>query len=241
MPFPHRLIASGVLGGSAPFTPVSISSLEFLLDISAEVGLSDGNAMGTGTDQSGNGRNVTQGTAANKPTYKTGIANGLPVARFDGNDSWSLADATIFGIGTQIHIFAVIDPSTTTNPPVCNVRSGEQGFEIGEAVVPYMTTGKTSFAGTNAGAGGGVGFHIIEGSYDNATRKCWINGGNIGSASVANQLQVPAGAFYVGRDEGVTYFTGDIAYLAIFSSVLTTAEQTNMRNYLSAKFAISLT
>src|SRR3989304_2387171 len=46
----------------------------------------DGDVIGYAADLSGNGNHATQGTLANKPLYKTGIQNGLSVARFDGSD-----------------------------------------------------------------------------------------------------------------------------------------------------------
>ena len=58
-----------------------------VLDSRYITGLSDGNAIGSWPDKSGNGYDPTQATAAAKPTYKTAIQGGNPVARFDGGDS----------------------------------------------------------------------------------------------------------------------------------------------------------
>jgi hypothetical protein len=47
--------------------------------------LSDGNSVSTWGDETGNGHDLTAGTA---PTYRTGIINGNPVVRFDGADDF---------------------------------------------------------------------------------------------------------------------------------------------------------
>ena len=51
-----------------------------------ESGLSDGDPVATWMDASGNGNHATQTIAASRPKYRTGVANGLPVVRFDGAD-----------------------------------------------------------------------------------------------------------------------------------------------------------
>lgn len=55
----------------------------------------DGDAVGTATDWSGNGRHMGQSTAGKKPTFKTNIVNGKPVYRFDGGDCLTLASVTV--------------------------------------------------------------------------------------------------------------------------------------------------
>jgi len=66
------------------------------------VGLSDGDPIDLATDQSSAGDDGTQ-TGSNRPIYKTGILNGLPVMRFNGTDqwlnmanSWPIPPATMF-------------------------------------------------------------------------------------------------------------------------------------------------
>jgi hypothetical protein len=53
----------------------------------AITGLSDNDPIDTWPDSSGNGIDLTQ-TSTARPLYKTGIVNGLPVARFDGSDDY---------------------------------------------------------------------------------------------------------------------------------------------------------
>lgn len=50
-------------------------------------GLNDGDGIGTWTDRSRSGYDMSQATSGFRPTYKTSIQGGQPIARFDGGDS----------------------------------------------------------------------------------------------------------------------------------------------------------
>ncbi len=67
------------------FSPLDIDGLHLWLD-ATDLGLSDGDAVGTWTDKGPDGYDVTQSTTAKKPVFKTGIINGKSVVRFDGVD-----------------------------------------------------------------------------------------------------------------------------------------------------------
>ncbi len=81
--------AAGATGPTGPsagsFTPANLTSLYCWLDANAEA-FADNDPVGTWTDQSGNGKSVTQSTSGSKPTFKTNIINGKPALRFDGTD-----------------------------------------------------------------------------------------------------------------------------------------------------------
>jgi hypothetical protein len=70
-------------------------------------------------DKSGNGRNFTEGTSGNRPTWTSGVQNGFGVARYDGGDrltSVAAASTWTFLHSTQSTIFAVIRNDTTSSP-----------------------------------------------------------------------------------------------------------------------------
>jgi hypothetical protein len=56
------------------------------------LGLSDGTACATNTDNSGAGHDFTQATGAKQPLYKANIANGLGMLLYDGSDDWMACD-----------------------------------------------------------------------------------------------------------------------------------------------------
>src|SRR4051812_19518760 len=80
-------LGTGAAGGSSAFAPTDISGLKLWLKADS-LSLNDGDAVTTWTDSSGNSNTASQGTAANKPTYKTAVLNALPVVRFDGSNDY---------------------------------------------------------------------------------------------------------------------------------------------------------
>lgn len=55
----------------------------------------DNDAVGSATDQSGNGRHATQATGTKKPTFKTNILNGRAIYRFDGGDCLQVSSVAL--------------------------------------------------------------------------------------------------------------------------------------------------
>ncbi len=85
-----------LLFGSRAFSPSDIAGLAGWWKADAISGLADGDPVASWLDSSGNGRTFSQATAAKKPTFKTGIVNGMPVVRFDGVDD--LLKQAAFGL-----------------------------------------------------------------------------------------------------------------------------------------------
>jgi hypothetical protein len=98
------------------------ANLQAWLKADAITGLSDGDAIGTWSDSSGNGNDATQSTSGSKPLYKTGIYSGatLPTVRFDGTDDYLYW-------GTFFNSF---ENSEWTAFIVVKNQSGEVGFAV---------------------------------------------------------------------------------------------------------------
>lgn len=76
-------------------------------------GLSDGNAVTTWSDISGNSHSATQGTVALQPVYKAAVLGGGPAVRFDGaGDNLS---HTIANTSTCSLVLVINRLSTQTN------------------------------------------------------------------------------------------------------------------------------
>lgn len=73
-------------GGTTSLDPDDVTNLEQWVSGDTIGGLSDGDPVGTWSDQSGNARDFTQATGANKPSYQTNELNGLPIVRFDNSN-----------------------------------------------------------------------------------------------------------------------------------------------------------
>ncbi|MEY2669498.1 MAG: hypothetical protein RJA59_2136, partial [Pseudomonadota bacterium] len=88
--------------------PSDLSNLQLWFKAFSEA-YSDGDAVGTLTDRSGSTRNATQGTAGNKPTFRTNRINAKATYDFDGTDDFALTAgnwSTYFGT-TAFTVFAV--------------------------------------------------------------------------------------------------------------------------------------
>lgn len=111
-----KLLGGRVLFTSIPAAPPAFSPLSLAphiwLDASQEAFANNG-LIGTATDWSGNARHATQATAANKPTFKTGILNGHPVFAFDPTDYLSFAD--VLSSLTEAEVFIVYRGNLDTN------------------------------------------------------------------------------------------------------------------------------
>lgn len=100
--------------------PTSIAGLQLWLDFSdattlfADAGTtpvsSDGDAIYQANDKSGNSRHATQSSINSRPLYKTGIHNGLSVAKMDGVNDYFVGDPFNFSAMT---LFCVVDNATT--------------------------------------------------------------------------------------------------------------------------------
>lgn len=105
----------------ANFTPLALPGLVQWCDISDITTLfqdtaaatpvtTNGQSIGRINDKSSAGTHVTQATATAKPTYMTGIQNGLPVASFDGGD---YLDSTLTYLSFPLTIVGVARTSAT--------------------------------------------------------------------------------------------------------------------------------
>ena len=88
------------------WTPALITTALWLDANDASTIIESGSAVSQWSDKSGNGRNVTQATSANRPTVANAVLNGKNVIRFDGiNDK--LATASALYTTASLGIYAV--------------------------------------------------------------------------------------------------------------------------------------
>jgi hypothetical protein len=109
-------IGCGLSGGGAPWTPKRLgASLALWLRADKGVFL-NGSNVAAWADQSGNGRDFSQGTASRQPTWSATALGGQPAVVFDGaNDIFSAA--TLSALSTSADTFIVMkcanDPALT--------------------------------------------------------------------------------------------------------------------------------
>lgn len=197
------------------------------------LGLGDGAAVGTWTDDSGNGRNATQATAGAKPTFKTSIINGKSVVRFSGSNSVVTASLS----QTQpITIFFVAQhaANATTVPFSWAISTG------GLMVFPDSTTGGMILQATTTNVYGSAlptSWTIYEAVWNGASSTLTVNGVQTGSGTTAGNTN---GVFTIGNNTvGNAGFVGDIAEIIVWNSTLSAGNTAGVRRYLMDKYMTS--
>lgn len=229
---------------SAPFSPSSLSGLQAWYDAGQISGVTtDGAAVASWTDLSGNGRHATQATAGMQPVLKTG-ANGIggaPVVRFDGTDDWlKTASFALAQPLTAVLIYKPRAHPSSTRQVLAEGAGFDRIFAHTSGGNPSMTFG-TALGGTQFltlgtprivrcianGASSSMVFDNGKGTTSAA--------GNVGAGAIAGGLQI-------GGENGSGFAPScDVAEVILYNRVLTAPELANLEGYLSEKYGIAIT
>lgn len=202
-----------------------------------ETGYANNDLMATATDQGPNGNDGTS-SGANRPTYKTGIANGHAVARFDHT--------------FQQH-FVLPDPSALTEANVfivvkATLADGSYGlWKIGgtadETLYGFATTAIYDIFGATVRKGPFTissvtdDFHIYSVRAVTSDWENFLDDVSLGAADVTNVVDFDStaylGASALGSPDSLD---GDVAAFIMTSRDLTGPEWDDMINYLRTKF-----
>jgi hypothetical protein len=217
------------------FSPKSIYGLEFWFDANKITGLSDGDAVSTWIDSSGNGNDLSQSNASYKPQYKTNILNGKPVVRFGGNDYLYNA---LFSGSQPSTIFIVWSISTTTasQNPIDSRNAGNRNdlFRSGSNYISINAG--TALAGELSS---GVLAHMIHALIFNGTSSAIYKNGSqtaFGNAGTQGMTGITLGASYADTAP----LTGDIAEVFRYNSAFSSYNRKKGERYLSHKYGIAL-
>jgi hypothetical protein len=107
-----------VIGGSetpAEFNPSDYGTVLAWFSLRKETGFSDGDSIGTLTDFSSQGKDLSQGTTAAKPLFKTSIVNGHPAMLMDGVDDFLLASSSVGTDYKTVFVVAYYSGATFAN------------------------------------------------------------------------------------------------------------------------------
>jgi hypothetical protein len=224
--------------------PTDIANCELWLKADGIGGLSDGDPVGTWADSSGNGRDATQGTAGAKPTYKTGIQNGLPIVRFDGGDFLSLPDfLTGYSAGECFGVLKLVNDPPTPTDSSAGAPFGNFGSDSLANHYPYTDGtvyedfGSTARKTTGNPTPSLASFHKL--NMISASGEWTINLNGTQHYTTASNTVGWSTAPLIGRSTSgaFTYgLVGDIAELVLFSRKVTSGERSDMIAYLDAKW-----
>lgn len=232
-----------------------------------QLGLSDGAAVSTWTDASGNGNDFTQATPADQPMFNTsGSINSMPTVTFDGASEF-LGSGAITDLDTdELSYFIILQNQSSLPTPtdekygmVISTRSSENNIEWAVqlkrengsvvAVERYARTSGGPFAisTTLRNNTEALASTIIDGIWrgDNNIYGLVDGGGSASTAGANNtgftHVLTNIGAGLDGADASVRWFEGEIAEVIVFSEEINSAQEKIINNYLSAKYDITLT
>lgn len=223
--------------------PGSLANLALWLDASQLNGLSEGEAVGSWNDASGQGHHGIQAGANNQPTYHGTAVSGQPAVRFDGLDDYLSLTGTVVGGAQARTIFFVVRPDLSQNRAIVDLGNGTTaggGFTITPefGVRVDGTDSRLWFPGasTQNATHGVVQFAGTQVSDTNL----WVNGTLRSPISTLDGPVQTTGSGSVGTSTaapvGGNNFDGDIAEIIVYSRALTPAEQQSIEQYLTDKY-----
>lgn len=256
--FQNANYSDGKIAAIRGIVPTDLPTLFLWLDANDITTISTGsvNAVATWADKSGGGRNFTQGTAGSRPTYQTGSFNGKPSINFNGSSNFltyssgtSYSKFTVFlvlntqnnatmqqqNIFGKIYFYALGTSDFPFNiyalPTVTSIASYVDGG--GNYTVEYQSTSSAS-PNTN---------YVFSSYYDQTNLVTTLNGVTGQTTPASITLSSTAAPYAIGRSglengggTGTGYYKGNIAELIMYTSSLSTAQQKDIRTYLSNKW-----
>ena len=247
------LLQTVIINSSSSFLPTDISGLVLWLDANdistlfQDDGLAtpvtaDADTVGGWTDKSGAGNDIIQATSANRPTYKTGIQNGLPVVRLDGtNDS---LDGLFAAATTQpLTIFAVaamvagdvndggdhflFDGENATNRIIFGQNSITTPDDFTVYAGSWLATGEASSSN----------WLVWTGLINAASSEMWHNGVSIGAGDPGAKILdgITVGSSHA---QNASFWEGDIAELLIYDAALSATDRQTVETYINNKWAV---
>ncbi len=175
---------------------------------------------------------VTSGSSTDDPTWKNKEScKAEGCLSFDGGDYAAVPNNAALQITDNLSISAWVKLSNTNvSQYIVNKRSGESGYGllIDSSNRAVLVTGSSSY-GSGAAAGVSLAdgaWHYIVGTYDNATRRVYVDGNLQYTSAVSGQL-TGGGTIEmrIGRASdasgGSSYFSGSVDELKVYSTALT--------------------
>lgn len=220
---------------------------------SAITGLSDGDAVATWEDDSGNNYDLTQATAGNRPIYKTNVFGTGPAVRFDGVNDFLATSTLTLNTFDEITIGIRFKPLSTGATGQLIAETGTDYSAIqGWRLLRYISHG-IQFA--SAASGSSFATYETSAVSNNSTANIvgWIDR----AQSSANEIRayrnnVDAGlgpygganlsgnwsnaVLHIGGKAsmgGLSYLHADVAEIVIYSRALNSTELADLEDYLS--------
>ncbi len=206
-------------------------------------------------DQSGNSNNVSQGTAGNRPIYKTNIVNSQPALNFTGSTYVSSGALGIAATGGFTY-FLIVE-ATSYSAGATNDGSGDYILDrtTGTNELASLKVASTSKFGFQKrdNSGGGLGgpvttTSITTGAFQlidymrvrGSAFQLYLNG-TMENSVADGQGDLTPPAMRIGTHQsGSNGLRGYISELVVYNQNLNSAQRIIVENYLAAKYGLSI-
>ena len=258
----YRFAAAGT-----PWTPAQITTALWLDAADAATITTVSGAVGQWNDKSGNGRNASQATAANRPTYSLTSFNGKPGISGDGIDDILLMGTTPMHGQSSFYVHCVLERLGTATGVLLGNRSyngsivrnfdidifanaSSSGVNASSLIIANgSNTNNNSIRSTptNSLTNGFVGHAAVQ--WDTGqTPTIWINGA---SQVLTNWVNAPNTAQqWDAVDPGLGIFGSSVAYsntpaqcriaeIIIINASITTDTRQRIEGYLAHKWGLT--
>lgn len=259
--YTFTVVARGLGGNSAASLPsnsvrataqpAAISALPGLTArwVASALALSDGAAIASWSDSSGNGRTASQATSINRPTFVASWRNGQPAVNFNGAVQSQFLQTDLAAKSSKAAIFIAFELSASAN------SSGNRDQRILSSqtrVSADVGLNIDTFAssGNAVRVLNGNGAAVSSSALSTATPSIlsltteggsqYLNGAKQAGAPI-NGLTLNNALFQIGNhlNGSGKHFAGRIAEI-LFYEELTTAERYAVEGYLSSTYSISV-
>lgn len=184
------------------------------------------------TDESGNGKDATQGTSAARPTGVTNVYNGKSCARFDGvNDL--LTHSSVTGAAAWLVV-----KGSAWSSVASYVGGGNNAGWLGDITVGPFTSGPGGFDGTNlrtASTGNRLGTAGLRTVLVTST-KVFIDGTEVSAykdtGTVGSVVTTQLGT----RSDFVQYFAFDLVEYAVFGGTPTSGDLADLQAWAEDEY-----
>lgn len=218
-------------GGGSP--PTFSGTLKLWLR--ADLGITlNGSKVSAWADQSGNGNNVTQGTAADQPPYTAADSNfnGRPSVGPFSSTSYAL-NASTFTISQPNTIYLVAYAANTAQNVFFDGSSSRQIIGRAGATTWWI------YAGTTVDANGANGNpHAFCLTLSSGTGTLYVDNSQTAAVSSTAGSDALTG-LVVGVGSGDAAPNGSIAEFLIYSGAHTTAQVQQVFRYLGARYGLA--
>jgi hypothetical protein len=214
--------------------PEAIAVLD--LEADAGLGLANNDPVALWADQSTAGNNATQGTGANKPTFKSADGpGGLPCVTFDGTtDFLVLPDIS----SQKYTIFAVLKPANNSLHSIVCGAAGSLQYRTSNSLKQNILRCNELNLGESTTALSTSAFQQINVRWDGTTGLFRLNGAADGLITSPSSMPNPINRIGINGASLGEFFEGSICMIKVYLDALALDQVQAQEALITARWGV---